>query len=229
MKGKTTALALTLSLALLLPLSACGGGGLSADDAKLYVQGILDENYLGKSEADFRKLIDITEEDVEETYAGSLETEAQFFLDSFVESELPEEDQDRLLEELSTMYRQVYAHSKYTVESASEVDDTTFGVKVTVEPIDIFHQVADELSSGAADELNAKYPDEFESEEQYAQYELEWVELFMDLTYEKLPQLGYLEPQTLLVQVALGDDDYWTIPDEDFWALDALIIDYNLG
>ena len=99
MKGKTTALALTLSLALLLPLSACGGGGLSADDAKLYVQGILDENYLGKSEADFRKLIDITEEDVEETYAGSLETEAQFFLDSFVESELPEEDQDRLLEE----------------------------------------------------------------------------------------------------------------------------------
>lgn len=228
MKGKTTALALTLSLALLLPLSACGGGGLSADDAKLYVQGILDENYLGKSEADFRKLIDITEEDVEETYAGSLETEAQFFLDSFVESELPEEDQDRLLEELSTMYRQVYAHSKYTVESASEVDDTTFGVKVTVEPIDIFHQVADDLSNGAADELNSSYPDQM-TDEEYLAYEIEWVELFMDLTYEKLPQLGYLESQTLLVQVALGDDDYWTIPDEDFWALDALIIDYNLG
>lgn len=85
MKGKTTTLALTLSLALLLPLSACGGG-LSADDAKLYVQGILDENYLGKSDPDFLQLIDSTEEDVEETYAGSLETEAQFFLDSFVES-----------------------------------------------------------------------------------------------------------------------------------------------
>lgn len=227
MKGKTTALALTLSLALLLPLSACGGG-LSADDAQLYVQGILDENYLGKSDPDFLKLIDITEEEVEATYAGSLETEAQFFLDSFVESELPQEDQDRLLEELSTMYRQVYAHSKYAVESASEVDDTTFGVKVTVEPIDIFHQVADELSNGAADELNSRYPDQM-TDEEYLAYEIEWVELFMDLTYEKLPQLGYLEPQTLLVQVALGDDDYWTIPDEDFWALDALIIDYNLG
>lgn len=165
---------------------------------------------------------------MEETYAGSLETEAQFFLDSFVESELPEEDQDRLLEELSTMYRQVYAHSKYTVESASEVDDTTFGVKVTVEPIDIFHQVADALNNGAADELNSSYPDQM-TDEEYLAYEIEWVELFMDLTYEKLPQLGYLEPQTLLVQVALGDDDYWTIPDEDFWSLDALIIDYNLG
>lgn len=226
MKGKTTALVLALSLALLLPLSACGG--LSADDAQLYVQGILDENYLGKSDPDFLKLIDGTEDEVEEVYAGSLETEAQFFLDSFVESELSQEEQDRLLEELSTMYRQIYAHSKYMVESASQVDDTTFGVKVTVEPIDIFHQVADELNNGAADELNSRYPDQM-TDQEYMAYEVEWVELFMDLTYEKLPQLDYLEPQTLLVQVALGDDDYWTIPDEDFWAVDALVIDYNLG
>lgn len=227
MKGKTTALVLALSLALLLPLSACGGG-LSADDAQLYVQGVLDENYLGKADPDFLKLIDSTEEETEEVYAGSMETEAQFFLDSFVESELSQEEQDRLLDELSAMYRQIYAHSKYTVESASEVDDTTFGVKVTVEPIDIFHQVADELNNGAADELNSCYPDQM-TDEEYMAYEVEWVELFMDLTYEKLPQLDYLEPQTLLVQVALGDDDYWTIPDEDFWAVDALVIDYNLG
>lgn len=227
MKGKTTTLVLALSLALLLPLSACGRG-LSADDAQLYVQGVLDENYLGKADPDFLKLIDSTEDEADEVYAGSMETEAQFFLDSFVESELSQEEQDRLLEELSTMYRQIYAHSKYTVESASEVDDTTFGVKVTVEPIDIFHQVADELNNGAADELNSRYPDQM-TDEEYMAYEVEWVELFMDLTYEKLPQLDYLEPQTLLVQVALGDDDYWTIPDEDFWAVDALVIDYNLG
>lgn len=227
MRGKTTALALTLSLALLIPLSACGGG-MSADNAKLYVQGVLDENYLGKADPDFLKLIDSSEEEVAEVYDGSLETEAQFFLDSFVESELPQEDQDRLLEELTAMYRQVYSHSKYTVDSASEMDDTTFSVKVTVEPIDIFHLVADELSNGAADELNSHYPDQM-TDEEYLAYELEWVELFMDLTYEKLPQLGYLEPSTTLVQVALGDDDYWTIPDDDFWSLDAMIIDYNLG
>lgn len=225
MKGK--ALALTLTLALLLPLSACGGG-LSADDAKCYVQGVLDENYLGTADDDFLELIDASPEEVEEVYDGSLETEAQFFLDSFVESELPQQDQEALLEELSTMYRQIYAHSKFTVESASQVDDTTFGVKVTVEPIDIFHLVADELNNGAADELNSRYPDMM-TDEEYLAYELEWVDLFMDLAYKKLPELGYLEPQTLLVQVALGDDDYWTIPDEDFWAVDALVIDYNLG
>ena len=125
------------------------------------------------------------------------------------------------------MYRQICTHSKYTVDSASQMDEHTYSVKVTVEPIDIFHQVADAMASGAVDELNASYPDTFESEEQYAQYEVEWVELFIDLTYEKLPDLGYLEPASTLVQVALDEDDYWSLPDEDFWSLDALIIDYN--
>ena len=39
-------ISLTLSLALLIPLAACGGG-LSPDDATTYIQGILDENYKG--------------------------------------------------------------------------------------------------------------------------------------------------------------------------------------
>ena len=226
MKRRNLFLALTLTLALLLPLTACGGG-MNEDDAICYIQGTLDENYLGKADEEFLKLVDNTAEEIEEIYDESIATEAQFFLDSFVESELPQEEQDRLMEELTAMYRQIYAHSKYTVESASKMDDTTFSVKVTVEPIDIFHLVADELDNGAADELNSRYPDMM-TDEEYLAYEVEWVELFMDLTYEKLPELGYLEPSSILVQVALGDDDYWSIPDDDFWAMDALIIDYNL-
>lgn len=227
MRGKTAALTLTLAFALCLPLTACNAGGLNEEDAMCYIQGTMDENYLGKADPDFLELIDTTQEEIDQIYADSLATEAQFFLDSFVESELPQEEEERLLDELSKMYRQIYAQSKYTVDSSSKMDDTTFSVKVTVEPIDIFHQVADALSNGAADELNSRYPDQM-TDEEYLAYEVEWVELFMDVTYEKLPQLGYLEPSTTLVQVALGDDGYWTIPEEDFWALDALVIDYNL-
>ena len=84
------------------------------------------------------------------------------------------------------------------------------------------------MNNGAADELNSRYPDQM-TDEEYLAYEVEWVELFMDVTYEKLPELGHLEPDTRLVQVTLGEDDYWTIPDDDFWALDALIIDYNFA
>ena len=53
--------AAALSLTFVLSLSACGGGGLSADDATTYVQGILDENYKGVYDPDFLELIDITE------------------------------------------------------------------------------------------------------------------------------------------------------------------------
>lgn len=226
MKGKLTAL--TLSLALLFTLSACGLGGFSTNDALCYVQGTLDENYLGKADPDFLELIGSTEDEVAQVYDGSMKTEAQVFLNSFVESELPTADEERLLEELGTMYRQIYAHAKYTVDSASKMDDGTFSVKVTVEPIDIFHVVADALSGDAADELNSRYPDQM-TDEQYLAYELEWVELFMDITYETLPDLGYLEPDTLLVQVIRDEDGYWTMSEDDFWALDALIIDYNLG
>ena len=43
------------------------------------------------------------------------------------------------------MYKQVYAKAKYTVDTATEVDDSTFGVKVTVEPLDVFDRVAEAL------------------------------------------------------------------------------------
>ena len=218
--------ALLLLPALLLPLSACGG--MSDDTAMAYIQGILDQNYLGKADDQFLSIVDTDEAEVAEIYEGSLETEAEFFLGSFVESQLDQETLDTLTAELVEMYRQIYTHSKYTVDSASQMDEHTYSVKVTVEPIDIFHQVADAMASGAVDELNASYPDTFESEEQYAQYEVEWVELFMDLTYEKLPGLGYLEPTSTLVQVTWNEEtELWELPDDDFWSLDALIIDYN--
>ena len=218
---------LLLLPALLLPLSACGGG-MSDQTAMTYIQGTLDQNYLGKADAAFMDIVDTDEEEVSETYEGSLETEAQFFLGSFVESTLDQETTDRLTAELVEMYREVYAHSKYTVDSASRMDENTYSVKVTVEPIDIFHLVADDLDNGAMDELNSRYPESFESEAQYAQYEVEWVERMIELVYENLPDLGYLDPTSTLVQVSWDEDEnLWGIPDDDFWSLDALIIDYN--
>ena len=80
MRGKTAALTLTLALALALPLTACSFGGLTEKDAMCYIQGTMDENYLGKADPEFLELIDISEEDVDQIYADSLTTEAQFFL-----------------------------------------------------------------------------------------------------------------------------------------------------
>ena len=42
-----------------------------------------------------------------------------------------------------------------------------------------------------------------------------------------IPSLGYLEEQSLVVQVTLGEDNYWSLNEDDFSNLDWLIIDYN--
>ena len=74
--------------------------------------------------------------------------------------------------------------------------------------------------------LNASYPDQM-TEEEYAAYEEEWFQLILDTLEAKLPELGYLEPQTQVVQVTLDDDGLWGFNEQDFYNLDVLIIDYN--
>ena len=193
--------AAALSLTFVLSLSACGGG-LSADDATTYVQGILDENYKGVYDPDFLELIDITENEAEETYKA----------------------------EVVDMYKQVYAKAKYTVDTATEVDDGTFGVKVTVEPLDVFDRVAEALWGDTPDaRAEALYSQDVDSmtDEEYAAYDAEWCRLVIDLTLEKLPEAEYLEAQSKVVQITLGDDNYWSLDEQDFSDLDWLILDYN--
>ena len=175
---------------------------------------------------DFLELIDITENEAEETYLSSLETEADFFASAFLIADLT----DELKAEVVDMYKQVYAKAQYTVDTATEVDDSTFGVKVTVEPLDVFDRVAEALWGDTPDaRAEALYSQDVDSmtDEEYAAYDAEWCRLVIDLTLEKLPEAEYLEAQSKVVQITLGDDNYWSLDEQDFSDLDWLILDYN--
>ena len=137
---------------------------------------------------------------------------------------------DELKAEVVDMYKQVYAKAKYTVDTATEVDDGTFGVKVTVEPLDVFDRVAEALWGDTPDaRAEALYSQDVDSmtDEEYAAYDAEWCRLVIDLTLEKLPEAEYLEAQSKVVQITLGDDNYWSLDEQDFSDLDWLILDYN--
>ena len=97
-------ISLTLSLALLISLAACGGG-LSPDDATTYIQGILDENYKGVYDAGFLDMIDSSEEEAQEVYQNSIEVEADFLIGSLMDNEPTEEQRDELIE----LYKEIYA------------------------------------------------------------------------------------------------------------------------
>lgn len=234
-------LAAVLALGMAVSLTACGGGGLSSFDATKYVQGILDENYLGKYDDDFLEMVDSTASEAEEIYAHNLEQESNYFASVFGIEDMSGDTLDATME----LYRKIYANSKYTVDPATKQDDDTFSVKVTVEPIDVFHLVADEfakldgdggdITSPAVKAFSDKYMDidvNTMTDEQYetylADFETDWTQMILDLTEEKLPDSGYLDAKSILIQVTKDEDGIWGIPDEDFQNLDWLIIDYNI-
>lgn len=140
-----------------------------------------------------------------------------------------------VLDEAVDLYRQVYARSRFTVDPAAKIDDATYGVKVTVEPIDVFHLVADELTSDTpasslVQAFDAAYSDldvNAMTDEEYHAYDAAWARMIIGLTLEKLPESGYLEAESKVVQVVRDEEDLWSIPQSDYDDLDWLIIDYN--
>lgn len=222
-------LAAVLTLGLVASLSACGGK--PGFDASKYIKGILDENYLGQYDPDFLEMVDATESEAEEIYLGNLEGESNVFANVFSVDNMTGDVLDATME----LYRQIYAKSKYTVDPATKIDDSTYGVKVTVEPIDVFHPVAEQLR---ADEPTSEILNNFLatyaetdfttiSEEDYAAYDAAWAQMIIDMTYEALETSGYLEPQSLVLQVTKDSDGVWGISDTDLSNFDYLVIDYN--
>lgn len=140
MKTSKRIVALALSAALALGTSACGGksGGVSKFDAKAYVEGLLRETYLGEFDPEYLELVDISEDEARQTYETGISNEVSFFINLY-EIEYPEEE---LYEELTELYKEIYSHAKFEVTDAVKMDDGSFSVQVTVEPIDIV-QLAD--------------------------------------------------------------------------------------
>ena len=103
------------------------------DSVGALVQGNLDELYLGQYNEDFLQLVDITEAEAEQNYLDGLDVEAQFFAQYFLIENLT----DDIKAEIVDLYKEIYSHSRYEVGEATEVDEDTYGVPVTIYPIDI--------------------------------------------------------------------------------------------
>lgn len=190
----------------------------------MLVQGNLDELYLGKFDADYLKLVDSTEEESQQSYLDGLEVEAEVFAYYFDIENLT----DELKAEIVDLYKEIYAQSKYTVGDASKLDESTYAVKVTVSPLDIFVLV-DDVFDDAMQPFYDKYAavdTSAMSDAEYDAYDKEWAETVIALCQSKLPEMGYLEDRSLVIQVTLDEDDYWTMSGDDFYNLDEIIIEY---
>ena len=223
--------ALAAALLLCLGLGACGGETMTSFDAASYVSGVLDETYKGEWDNAFLDLVDLTDGEAQDVYEAALEEEYRRFAYQFDlnDSLLTEETRQSALDLLA----EVSAKAQYTVQQAVALDDTRYAVEVSVRPMDLFIQVREDALADFQAQFSEQYAgvdlDELSAEERTAletEYENAWASGIVELCRSRLGLVGYGDVERILVLVAPDDDGLYTMSDNDFSNLSALILPY---
>ncbi len=211
-------LALALSAVLCLGVLSGCGSSFSATDL---VKGNLDLIYLNQYTDEYLKSVDLTKDEANQQYEDGIAVEVEYFCNYF--SVVLDYCDDTIEPQITDLYHQIYEYSKFEVGGESKNGDT-YLVELTVYPIDIMQKVMEEDSetiTATWEEMNAAGG--LDTEEAY---ETAWAQLIIDTVSARVGSIGYLEPQTISVQVTKGADNLYTIDSNDFSRIDGLIIAY---
>lgn len=214
-----------------LGLASCGGETMTSFDATAYVSGVLDETYKGSWNNAFLDLVDLTDGEARDAYEAALEQEYRRFAYQFDLNDAALTDETR--GSVMDLLTDVCAKAQYSVKPAVLLDETRYAVEVSVRPMDLFLQVREDTLAGFQEEFAQRYddadPDELTEEALTAleaQYENDWALGVVELCRDRLGLLNYLDVVPILVLVAPDDDGLYTMGDNDFSNLSALIVPY---
>jgi hypothetical protein len=206
MKKRVLSVTCCLLIVLML-LSGCGGGDMSADDAKSYTQAVLDASY--KSEFDdYMEWTDSTEEEVEQLYEDSLDTTM---------SETGFENlglSDKLVEKYRQLFRNVMNDAEYTVKKATE-DDEGYLVEIEVEPFIAFAGITDEVTASLEVEMETAGE---ESEISVVNEKI--YQRMYDKMEDRLAFPSYGDATTITVRVQQDENGTYYISEEDLLMID---------
>lgn len=216
-----------MAAALVFLLAACGD--ITPDQAKAYIQGDLDACYLGQYNQDYLDLIGITAQQAEEqNYVWNTTAEAEILMDYF--DIYPTAAST---EQAVALIRDIYALSKYEVGAASKLDDGSYAVTVTVQPMDILVRYTSQNDAAslwaAALDRHSIYSQEAldaMSDADYMALEDDYAASVLDGIRALLPQMGYGPAQSVVLQLKLEDDTY-TLVETDWQHFDSMVIDYT--
>ncbi len=233
-KMMSRALTAVLAAALLILLSGCSllsGEGRVTD----LVQGNLDHIYLGEYDESYLALVDLSEEEAETEYQAGLRYEAEYFAYYFgilTEDESFDDLSPALQQEIINLYDEIYSHSSYTVEPAVRQRDGSYTVKVRIHPIDIMVQAIELYENDGYAPLLDYFSENSEidwttiTEEEYWADTNRYGELVVDMVRSLLPELGYGEEKSQVIQVEETEDGYLQINGDDFAIFDEYVITY---
>ena len=241
MKTTKRFFALAAAAVMALSLTACRDGGLSTDDAKECVQVEMDTTYKGSFAGFVEFYSNVSTDDAKEQYDANIEGETDYFFS--IAGCTDPEDQYNVVEpselqlfRAQNLYKDIYAKSDYTVASASKQDDGSFSVKVNIKPLNILNLVVENMESHFAD-FQAKYDAldlDSMSDEDFLNwyrtvYAPDYYDTLLDLLEAQIPNIGYEEERSIVIQVQQSEDGSLYISTDDLRNLDNLIMDYSGG
>ena len=191
--------------------------------AAALVQGNLNLIYLNQYTQEYLDSVGLTPEQAEEQYEQGIEVETEYFANYF--NILLDSCSDGIEEQIEDLYHQIYAHSKFEVGAATW-DGSAYCVELTVYPIDIIQTVVNEDAEAFTTSWQTRgEAGEFDSMSD-EEYETTWAQEIIDLVSARLEGIGNLEPQTITVHVEPDASGVYSINDDDFNAIDVLMIQY---
>ncbi len=197
--------------------------GCSSFSAADLVKNNLDLIYLDQYSDEYLKKVNLDKAQAEQQYQEGLNVEADVFANLF-NIELDSCD-DAVKEKILALYRQIYSHSKYEVGTESRNGDT-YLVQLTVYPIDIFAKVIEEDVEEFGNTMQSREAAGEFADLTDAEFEAVWAQAVIDMVSGHLNSIGYLDAQTISVQVVQDDDGAYSIDSSDFQRIDSLMIAY---
>ncbi len=190
-------------------------------DAQKYVQATLDAS----TRAEFDEYIEITD---------STEAEAQEDYDAALDEAMAAFDEvdlsDSVKEQYRSLFEDMFKATKYEVGEATEDSDGNYQVVVTIEPLQVFDGVEDELTeivNAYVEEQTAAIENGGEVPTDREIYDYVFTELY-NILAKKLENPTYGDPQEITVDVVLDEDEnLYTISDEQIEELVNALIDLD--
>lgn len=211
MKIKKRILSMMLVAVMMLALTACGG--MTTDDAKTYVQSVLDASYKADF-SEYTEQTDSTEEEAQQLFDDNLDNIMS--MGGFTDAGLSDE--------LSANYRQLFkdmlAQAKYEVGDATEGENDGFVVEVSAEPFTAFDGLQDEVVNAVQAEMaNITDISQMPSDEEIN--EMVFQKMY-DILVQRVAEPTYGEAQTVEIHVELNDNVY-SINQDDLTTLDGIL------
>ena len=219
--------ALLLAGVMALGLAACSS--VTPEDAETYIQGLLDASYLGQYDPEYLELADITEEEARtEDYEWNTAAEAEILREY-----LAIQSTDAAVQQSVDLVKEIYSHSRYSVTGASKLEDGSYAVTVSIQPMDILIRYQNQTDvneiwmtvlaeHGVMDQATL----DAMSGEEYMALEDIYAAAVLDGIQALVPEMGYGPEQSVVLQLQLEGDTY-TLVDTDWQHLDGMIIDYT--